>query len=124
MAEEQVKAENERYKRENCAGMSAERDGVVWRRFCPGLSDNKSFAEAHSALDYLAETIDIIHGAGDVAGKAFKGAEKALKAGDLEAASKLINQAIDEIYAVSGAKWNTKLREEPVMIINNCLELG
>ncbi|MCU6678623.1 hemagglutinin repeat-containing protein [Leclercia tamurae] len=121
VAEEQVKAENERYKRENCGGMSAEACSVKMyteRRealkemalfgvdFVPVVGDIKSFAEAHSALDYLAATIGIIPGAGDVAGKAIKGAEKALKAGDLEAASKLINQASDEIYAVSGAKWN------------------
>ncbi|HDS9358533.1 TPA: hemagglutinin repeat-containing protein [Enterobacter chengduensis] len=121
VAEEQVKAENERYKRENCGGMSAEACAVKMyteRRdalkemalfgvdFVPVVGDIKSFAEAHSALDYLAATIGIIPGAGDVAGKAIKGAEKALKAGDLEAASKLINQASDEIYAVSGAKWN------------------
>lgn len=68
--------------------------------FVPVVGDIKSFAEAHSALDYLAATIGIIPGAGDVAGKAIKGAEKALKAGDLEAASKLINQASDEISAV------------------------
>lgn len=121
VAEEQVKAENERYQRENCSGMSAEACAVKMyteRRealkdialfgvdFVPVVGDIKSFAEAHSALDYLAATIGIIPGAGDVAGKAIKGAEKALKAGDLEAASKLINQASDEIHAVSGAKWN------------------
>ncbi len=121
VAEEQVKAENERYKRENCAGMSAEACAVKMyteRRealkdmalfgvdFVPVVGDIKSFAEAHSALDYLAATIGIIPGAGDVAGKAIKGAEKALKAGDLEAASKLINQASDEITYVAGRKGN------------------
>jgi len=115
VVEEQVKAENERYKRENCAGMSAEACAVKMyteRRealkdmalfgvdFVPVVGDIKSFVEAHSALDYLAATIGIIPGAGDVAGKAIKGAEKALKAGDLEAASKLINLASDEISAV------------------------
>lgn len=65
--------------------------------FVPVVGDIKSFAEAQSALDYLAAAIGIIPGAGDVAGKAIKGAEKALKAGDLETASKLINKASDEI---------------------------
>ncbi|WP_371189180.1 hypothetical protein [Enterobacter sp. KBR-315C3_2022] len=112
MAEEQVKAENERYKRENCGGMSAEACAVKMyteRRealkdmalfgvdFVPVVGDIKSFAEAHSALDYLAAAIGVIPGAGDVAGKAIKGAEKALKAGDLEAASKFINEASHEI---------------------------
>ncbi|MBT2370919.1 hypothetical protein J7E41_02585, partial [Pseudomonas fluorescens] len=53
-----------------------------------------------SALDYLAAAIGIIPGAGDVAGKAIKGAQKALKAGDLDTASKLINQASNEIQSV------------------------
>ncbi|QIK15143.1 filamentous hemagglutinin N-terminal domain-containing protein [Leclercia sp. 29361] len=112
VAEEQVKAENERYKRENCGGMSAEACSVKMyteRRealkemalfgvdFVPVVGDIKSFAEAHSALDYLAAAIGVIPGAGDVAGKAIKGAEKALKAGDLEAASKFINEASHEI---------------------------
>ena len=65
--------------------------------FVPVVGDIKSFAEANSALDYLAAAIGIIPGAGDVAGKAIKGAEKALKAGDLETASKLLNKASDEI---------------------------
>ncbi|MNB93170.1 Adenosine monophosphate-protein transferase and cysteine protease IbpA precursor [compost metagenome] len=115
VAEEQVKAENERYQRENCSGMSAEACSVKMyteRRealkdaalfgvdFVPIVGDIKGFAEAHSALDYLAATIGIIPGAGDVAGKAIKGAEKALKAGDLETASKLIKQASTEVQKV------------------------
>ena len=115
VAEEHVKAENERYKRENCGGMSAEACSVKMyteRReslkqmalygvdFVPVVGDIKSFAEANSALDYLAAAIGVIPGAGDVAGKAIKGAEKALKAGDLEAASTLINKASSEIQSV------------------------
>ena len=42
----------------------------------------------------------IIPGAGDVAGKAIKAAETALKKGDVAEASKLINKASDEIQAV------------------------
>jgi filamentous hemagglutinin len=116
VADERVEAQNERYKQRNCAGMSAEACSVkmyTQRReelkdilttgvdFVPVVGDIKSFAEAHSALDYLAATIGIIPGAGDVAGKLIKGAEKALKAGDIETASKLINRASNEIQ---GAK--------------------
>jgi len=112
VAEEHVEAENERYKRENCAGMSSEacavkmyterRDALkemAWNGvdFVPVVGDIKSFAEANSALDYLAAAIGVIPGAGDVAGKAIKGAEKALKSGDREAASKLIVKASDDI---------------------------
>ncbi|EBW6362408.1 hypothetical protein DPU24_16545 [Salmonella enterica subsp. enterica serovar Oranienburg] len=115
VAKERVEAENERYKKENCAGMSAEACSVkmytqrqaelkdillTGADFVPVVGDIKSFAEAHSALDYLAAAIGIIPGAGDVAGKAIKGAEKALKAGDLESASRLINKASDEIQRV------------------------
>ncbi|MEA3565112.1 MULTISPECIES: contact-dependent inhibition toxin CdiA [unclassified Enterobacter] len=115
VAKERVEAENERYKKENCVGMSAEACSVkmytqrqaelkdilsTGSDFVPVVGDIKSFAEAHSALDYLAATIGIIPGAGDVAGKAIKGAEKALKAGDLETASKLLNKASTEIQIV------------------------
>ncbi|HAT1617868.1 TPA: hypothetical protein I8Y09_004621 [Raoultella ornithinolytica] len=111
-AEEHVKAENERYKQENCAGMSAEACSAKMydeRRealkdtasfgvdFVPVVGDIKSFAEAQSALDYLAAAIGIIPGAGDAAGKAIKAAETALKKGDVAEASKLINKASDEI---------------------------
>lgn len=115
VAKERVEAENERYKKENCVGMSAEACSVkmytqrqaelkdilsTGADFVPVVGDIKSFAEAHSALDYLAAAIGIIPGAGDVAGKAIKGAEKALKAGDLETASKLLNKASTEIQIV------------------------
>lgn len=114
-AEEHVKAENERYKQENCAGMSAEACSAKMydeRRealkntlslgvdFVPVVGDFKSFVEAGSALEYLAAAVGILGPLGDAAGKAIKGAEKALKAGDLETASKLINKASDEIQAV------------------------
>lgn len=121
VAEEQVKAENERYKRENCAGMSAEACSVKMyteRRealkdaalfgvdFVPVVGDIKGFAEAESAVDYLAAVIAIFPGLGDGAGKALKAAEKALAKGDLDTASTLINKASDEIVAVSGSKGN------------------
>ncbi|WP_420916236.1 hemagglutinin repeat-containing protein, partial [Pectobacterium brasiliense] len=113
-AGEYVEAENERYKKENCAGLSAEACSVKMydeRRealketlaagadFVPVIGDIKSVAEAQSALDYLVAAIGIIPGAGDVAGKAIKAAEAALKKGDLAEASKLINKASDEISA-------------------------
>ncbi|MCT4708744.1 DUF4258 domain-containing protein [Enterobacteriaceae bacterium H11S18] len=76
--------------------------------FVPVVGDIKSFAEAQSALDYLAAAIGIIPGAGDAAGKAIKAAEKALAKGDLAEASKLINQAGDEVSATlpMGSKRN------------------
>jgi len=74
--------------------------------FVPVVGDIKSFAEAQSALDYLAAALGLIPGAGDVAGKAIKAAETALNKGELAEASKLINKASDEIVAVSGSKGN------------------
>ncbi len=123
VAEERVDAENERYKQQNCAGMSAEACSVKMyteRReelkdilstgadFVPVVGDIKSFAEAQSALDYLVAAIGIIPGAGDAAGKAIKAAEAALKKGDLAEASSLINKASGEISAKTptGSKGN------------------
>ncbi|MGQ8817308.1 hypothetical protein [Serratia sp. NA_13] len=78
VAAERVDAENERYKQQNCAGMSAEACSVKMynqRReelkgmasfgadFVPVVGDIKSFAEAQSALDYLVAAIGIIPGA-------------------------------------------------------------
>lgn len=65
--------------------------------FVPVIGDIKSIVEAKSALDYLAAAIGIIPGAGDVAGKALKAAEIALKKGDVAEASSLLNKASDEI---------------------------
>ncbi|WP_231718391.1 PTS lactose/cellobiose transporter subunit IIA [Yersinia rohdei] len=48
-------------------------------------------------MDYLIAAIGIILGAGDLAGKAIKAAEAALKKGDMAEASRLINKASDEI---------------------------
>ncbi|WP_223822599.1 VENN motif pre-toxin domain-containing protein [Candidatus Pantoea gossypiicola] len=129
-AGEYVEAENERYKKANCGGMSAEACSVKMyteRRealkdmasagvefgsdFIPVYGDIKSFAEAQSALDYLAAVVGIIPGAGDVAGKAIKAAETALKKGDVAEASKLINKASDEISAYSSATY-PKLKED------------
>lgn len=76
--------------------------------FVPIVGDIKGFHEAETALDYLAAAIGLIPGAGDVAGKTIKAAEKALKAGDVETASKLINKASDEVYTTlpMGSKSN------------------
>ncbi|HAK1939221.1 TPA: hypothetical protein H1Q11_005314 [Salmonella enterica] len=68
--------------------------------FVPVVGDIKSFAEAKSAIDYLAAMAGLIPVAGDAAGKAIKAAETALKKGDVAEASKLINKASDEIQAV------------------------
>lgn len=111
-ADEYVEAENERYKKENCGGLSAEtcsakmyderrealNDTVSFSAdFVPIVGDIKGFHEAESAIDYLAAAIGLVPGLGDAAGKTIKAAEKALTAGDLETASKLINKASDEI---------------------------
>lgn len=69
--------------------------------FVPVIGDIKGFHEAETALDYLAAAIGLIPGAGDVAGKTIKAAETALKNGDVDAASKLIKQASDDIQV----KW-------------------
>jgi len=122
-AGEHVEAENERYKKANCGGMSAEACSVKMyteRRealkvmgslgadFVPVVGDIKSFAEAQSALDYLAAAIGIIPGAGDAAGKVIKAAETALKKGNVAEASRLINKASDEVSATlpMGSKRN------------------
>lgn len=114
-AQQQLKEAVDEFKAKNCAGLSADacstkmdahRDELLagaiefGSDFIPVYSDIKSFAEADSALSYLAAIVGIMPGLGDTAGKAIKGAEKALKAGDLETASKLINKASDEIQAV------------------------
>ncbi|EKN3345987.1 hemagglutinin repeat-containing protein [Yersinia ruckeri] len=138
-AGEYVEAENERYKKANCGGMSAEACSVKMyteRRealketaslgadFVPVVGDIKSFAEAQSALDYLAAAIGIIPGAGDAAGKVIKAAEIALKKGDVAEASKLINKASNEISAKTptGSKGNPLNiidgQNKPVMIGN------
>ncbi|EKN4707032.1 VENN motif pre-toxin domain-containing protein [Yersinia ruckeri] len=138
-AGEYVEAENERYKKANCGGMSAEACSVKMyteRRealketaslgadFVPIVGDIKSFAEAQSALDYLAAAIGIIPGAGDAAGKVIKAAEIALKKGDVAEASKLINKASNEISAKTptGSKGNPLNiidgQNKPVMIGN------
>ncbi|WP_232832608.1 DUF637 domain-containing protein [Photorhabdus sp. CRCIA-P01] len=69
--------------------------------FLPVIGDIKGFAEAETAIDYLAAAVGLIPGAGDAAGKLLKGADKALKHGDLETASKLIHQAHDEMGILS-----------------------
>ncbi|HEA6389892.1 TPA: hemagglutinin repeat-containing protein, partial [Escherichia coli] len=123
VAKERVEAENERYRKENCEGMSADACSAKMysqRReelktilstgadFVPVVGDIKSFAEAQSALDYLVAAVGIIPGAGDVASKTIKAAETALKKGDVVEASKLINKASDELSATlpMGSRYN------------------
>jgi filamentous hemagglutinin len=71
--------------------------GSLGTDFVPIVGDIKSFAEARSALDYLAAAISIIPGAGDAAGKVIKAAEIALNKGDVAEASKLINKTSNVI---------------------------
>ncbi|WP_369815307.1 hemagglutinin repeat-containing protein [Citrobacter sp. CtB7.12] len=125
-AQQQLKEAVDEFKAKNCAGLSsdacgekmdAHRDELLagamefGSDFVPVYSDIKSFVEADSALGYLAAVVGLMGPLGDTAGKAIKGAEKALKAGDLETASKLINKASDEIAAISGSKgsWSKEL---------------
>ncbi|WHU86188.1 VENN motif pre-toxin domain-containing protein [Pantoea agglomerans pv. betae] len=124
-AGEYVEAENERYKKANCGGMSAEACSVKMyteRRealkdmtltgvdFVPVVGDIKSFAEAKSALDYMVAAVGLIPGMGDVAGKTIKTAEMALKKGDVAEASRLIKRASSDISATSSLQ-GAKLKE-------------
>ncbi|MDN4152722.1 hemagglutinin repeat-containing protein [Pantoea ananatis] len=110
-----VEAENERYKKANCVGMSAEACSVKMyteRRealkdvastgadFVPVVGTIKSAAEAQSALDYLYVAASLIPGERVAAGM-LKAAEKALTSGDVAEASKLVNKASDEIATAS-----------------------
>ncbi|WP_206194042.1 hypothetical protein [Serratia microhaemolytica] len=74
------------------------------------VGDIKGFAEAEDTLDFLAAAIGVIPVVGDVAGKALKAAKQALKKGDVAGASKLVNQASEEVSAVSSLQ-GTRLRE-------------
>lgn len=84
--------------------------------FVPIVGDIKGFAEAQTALDYLAAAIGIIPGAGDVAGKAIKAAETALKKGDVAEASRLINEGSQQISAKAKDVqiWTETKKKEPV----------
>ncbi|WP_419721796.1 VENN motif pre-toxin domain-containing protein [Pantoea anthophila] len=114
-AGEYVEAENERYKKANCGGMSAEACSVKMyteRRealketvslgadFVPVVGTIKSAAEAQSALDYLNVAASLIPGERVAAG-VLKAAEKALAKGDVAEVSKLINKASDEMTSVT-----------------------
>ncbi|HHR8284181.1 TPA: hypothetical protein ACS9WW_004171 [Salmonella enterica subsp. enterica serovar Muenchen] len=115
MAKERVEAENERYRKENCAGMSADACSVkmysqrqeelktilsTGADFVPVVGTIKSAVEAQSALDYLNVAASLIPGE-RVASGVLKAAEKALVKGDVAEASKLINKASDEIATAS-----------------------
>lgn len=97
-AQNQLKDAVNEFKTKNCAGldvgacrakMESHRDEMLkgfvdaGSDFIPVYGDFKSFAEADSALGYLAAVVDIMPGLGDEAGALLKGADKALKAGDL-----------------------------------------
>ncbi|MEQ9943515.1 hemagglutinin repeat-containing protein [Pectobacterium aroidearum] len=111
-AQKQLVAMVEEFKAQNCAGLSAEACSAKISEhsnellkgaagfgldFVPVVGDIKGFAEAQSAIDYLAAMVGLIPIAGDAAGKAIKAAEVALKKGDVAEASKLLNKASDEI---------------------------
>ena len=84
--------------------------------FVPIVGDIKGFAEAQTALDYLAATIGLIPGLGDVAGKTVKAAEKALKNGDIAEASRLINETSQQISvkAKDVQIWTETKKKDPV----------
>jgi len=134
-AQDDLKKVTEEFKAKNCAGLSADACGAkmdahrdellagfadAGSDFIPVYGDIKSFKEADSALGYLAAVIGILPGLGDEAGALLKGADKALKGGDLEAASKLIARAGDDI---SSAKYFGQERKfwsaEPVEFSGN-----
>ncbi|MCW1877825.1 hemagglutinin repeat-containing protein [Erwinia sp. INIA-01] len=108
-----VKA-TEEFKAQNCAGLSTEACGSKMEAhrdellkgfadagldFVPVVGTIKTLAEAQSALDYLVTAATLIPG-GYVASAVLKNAEKALKKGDIDEASRLINNASDEIQSV------------------------
>jgi len=84
--------------------------------FIPIVGEIKGFVEAKTAIDYLAAAVGIIPGAGDVAGKAIKAAETALKKGDMAEASKLINEGSQQISAKAKDVqiWTETKKKEPV----------
>ncbi|WP_272677301.1 VENN motif pre-toxin domain-containing protein [Providencia huaxiensis] len=114
-AKKQLKQLTDEFKQKNCAELNADacsakmdehRDELLKGAtdfgidFVPIIGDIKGFAEAESAIDYLAATVALIPVLGDGAGKYIKLADKALKEGDIAEASRLINKASDEIQAV------------------------
>lgn len=122
-----VKA-TEEFKAQNCAGLSAEACGVkmVAHRdellagsaefgsdFIPVYGDIKSFVEAQSALDYLLAAIGIFPPAKGIS-KLLHGAEVALKKGDLAEATKLINQAGNEVKALDVSSYKELKKREVV----------
>ncbi|MGM7884549.1 VENN motif pre-toxin domain-containing protein, partial [Yersinia enterocolitica] len=130
-AQDSLKKATEEFKAKNCAGLSAEACGTKMDAhrdellagatsfgvdFVPVAGDIKSFAEAQSALDYLAATIGLVPVLGDVAGKTIKLAEKALAKGDLESASKLVNEASQQISAKAKDTqiWSETKKKAPV----------
>ena len=123
-AQKQLVAMVEEFKTQNCAGLSAEACSTKISEhrnellkgaagfgvdFVPVVGDIKGFAEAQSAIDYLAAMVGLIPIAGDAAGKAIKAAEVALKKGDVAEASKLINKASDEISGYLPSPGNISL---------------
>ena len=129
-AQDDLKKVTDDFKAKNCAGLSAAACGAkmdahrdellagfadAGSDFIPVYGDIKSFQEADSALGYLAAVVGIMPGLGDEAGVLIKGAEKALKAGDLETASKLINNVSGKIESVKaldvGSYKDLKIRE-------------
>ncbi|MFG6654203.1 hemagglutinin repeat-containing protein [Scandinavium sp. M-37] len=134
-AQDGLKKATEEFKAKNCAGLSADACGAkmdahrdellagfaeAGSDFIPVYGDIKSFQEADSALGYLAAVVGIMPGLGDEVGALMKGADKALKAGDLETASKLISKASDD---VSSAKYFGQERKfwssEPIKVKGN-----
>lgn len=111
VAEERINAEIERYKKENCAGMStgacsakmAEDRDKFFREaaslgidFVPVVGDFKSFAEADGWIDYTLAAAGTLPFA-KIFTKPLKEAKLLLKAGDLDGVNKLIKEASDGI---------------------------
>ncbi|HGP0983209.1 TPA: VENN motif pre-toxin domain-containing protein, partial [Klebsiella aerogenes] len=109
------KAEEERFSREECAGLSPDTCGAKMydqRRealkdmaslgadFLPVVGDFKSYAEAEDWIDYTLATVGLIPGA-DFVTKPLKEAKQLLKAGDLNGANKLLQETSDQISSVT-----------------------
>ncbi|EMN5249845.1 hypothetical protein ACFO72_003801 [Enterobacter roggenkampii] len=107
-------AEEERFRREECAGLSADacsdkmydarREALknvasLGADFLPVVGDFKSYAEAEDWIDYTLATVGLIPGA-DFVTKPLKEAKQLLKAGDLNGANELLKETSDQISSV------------------------
>ncbi|MGJ8522574.1 hypothetical protein R84981_001262 [Carnimonas sp. R-84981] len=113
VAKEYIEDTNERYRKDNCAGMSLsacntkmyqerrevlKKAGLASIDFIPVIGTIKDTYEAESAADYVEAAASLIPWGGPVAKGTIKAARHALKKGDVETASRLINEASEEVH--------------------------